>query len=105
MKLADLISEYTANGYVLQSLGNGSTSPMWIDYQAAIEIDASIADIGMHIPDGYELTSADLREELARYVSDVPGTGCCSKAFDDSGRCIAVRHWDKKRVSWIVKPA
>ena len=79
MKLADLISEYTANGYVLQSLGNGSTSPMWIDYQAAIEMDASIADIGMHSPEGYELTSADLGDyrlaiddgnALVSYVSD-----------------------------------
>ena len=56
-----------------------------------------------HMETTSDLSRADLREELARYVSDVPGTGCCSKAFDDSGRCIAFRHWDKKRVSWMVK--
>ena len=50
-----------------------------------------------------DLSRADLREELARFTLDVPGTGCCSKAFDDYGRCIAFRPWDKKRVSWMVK--
>lgn len=51
MKLSELISEYTANGYVLLSKGNGSTDPMWINYHEAIEIDASIADIEMHVED------------------------------------------------------
>lgn len=62
MQLSDLINEYRANGYVLQSAGSGSTSPMWIDYQEAIEIDASLADTEMHKLIGGELTTDDLAE-------------------------------------------
>ena len=57
-----------------------------------------------HMGTALDLSRAELREELSRYFSDVPRTGCYSKAFDDAGRCIAFRHWDKKRITWIVKP-
>ena len=50
------------------------------------------------------LNKAEARAELNRFVSDEAGTGNCSKAFNDAGKCIAFRHWDKKRISWIVKP-
>ena len=79
MKLSDLINNYQANGYVLQTKGSVSTDPMWIDYRGAIEIDASIADIDMHNPNGDELTHEDLADyrlaiedenALVAFVSD-----------------------------------
>ena len=50
------------------------------------------------------LTKAEAKAELGRFYEDLPGTGSCSKALDESGRCVAYRHWDKKRITWIVKP-
>ena len=50
------------------------------------------------------LTKAEAKTELGLFYSDEKGTGCCSKALDESGRCVAFRHWDKKRITWIVKP-
>ena len=50
------------------------------------------------------LTKAEAKAELGRFYSDEAGTGNCSKACDESGRCVAFRHWDKKRITWIVKP-
>ena len=79
MQLTELINEYRANGYVLQSAGSGSTSPMWINYQEAIEIDDSLAATEMHEPIDGELTAEDLAEyrlavddetALVAYVSD-----------------------------------
>lgn len=51
------------------------------------------------------LSKAEARIELNRFVSDEAGTGNCSKAFNAAGKCIAFRHWDKKRISWMVTPS
>ena len=79
MKLKDLINQYQATGYVLQTKGSGSTDPMWIDYLEAIEIDASLAGTEMHAVSCDECDHNDMGDfrraiedenTLIAYVSD-----------------------------------